>query len=279
MTLDSTHPVIGRCVPGESPGAAAIPEMVFPRRAILAHRADGARSRWCGWGSWGGPGRGRVQICHKGAPGRDRPRRKARNTNDSSRALRPDPGLCGRFGQPAPLQVRGEGVSGRFLNVIWIETAAAREEGSRGPAGDHGGRPGDRTGPVTAPSVPLGRRPDPRDRRPSGCPRGGLRDRAAGAGRPDVRFALERTATPAALSRAKCTSQRGRGRPRPPRQGRHPPQPGRGRRRGLRRCSSGRTGTSSAAPDAGCSPPGCRRRRGRPRRRRRGSRAAWWSRR
>ena len=102
MTLDSTHPVIGRCVPGESPGAAAIPEMVFPRRAILAHRADGARSRWCGWGSWGGPGRGRVQICHKGAPGRDRPRTKAQNINDSSRAPRFDPGLCNRFGQRSP---------------------------------------------------------------------------------------------------------------------------------------------------------------------------------
>ena len=108
---------------------------------------------WCWWDSWDDPGRGCVQICHKGAPRRYRLRRKARNINNSSRALRLDPGLCGRFGQPAPLQARGEGVSGRFLNVIWIETAAAREEGSRGPAGDHGGRPGDRTGPVTAPSV------------------------------------------------------------------------------------------------------------------------------
>ena len=34
--------IIGRRAPGESPGAAAIPEMVFPRRAILAHRAGGA---------------------------------------------------------------------------------------------------------------------------------------------------------------------------------------------------------------------------------------------
>ncbi|ALC98894.1 hypothetical protein AM609_04225 [Actinomyces sp. oral taxon 414] len=58
-------------------------------------------SVWCWWGSCGDPGWGRVQICHKGAPRRDRPRRKARNINDSSRALRLDRGLCGRFGQTA----------------------------------------------------------------------------------------------------------------------------------------------------------------------------------
>ena len=52
-----------------------------------------------GWGSCGDPGRGCVQICHKGAPRRDRSRRKARNINVSSRALRLDSGLCGRFGQ------------------------------------------------------------------------------------------------------------------------------------------------------------------------------------
>ena len=40
-----------------------------------------------------------VQICCKGAPGRDRRREEARNTNDSPRALRRDPGLCNRFGQ------------------------------------------------------------------------------------------------------------------------------------------------------------------------------------
>ena len=58
--------------------------------------------RWGGWGSCGGPGRGRVQICHKGAPDWDRPRMKARNINDSPSALRRDQSLCGRFGQPAP---------------------------------------------------------------------------------------------------------------------------------------------------------------------------------
>ena len=66
---------------------------------------------WCWWDSWGGPGWGRVQICHKGPPGRDRPRRKARNINDSSRAPRPDRGLCGRFGQPAPPQTSGRGAT------------------------------------------------------------------------------------------------------------------------------------------------------------------------
>ena len=93
----------------------------FSRAAgLIPPRARFRSARWDVWGSWDESGRGRVQICHKGAPRRDRPRRKARNTNDSSRALRLDPGLCGRFGQPAPLQARGEGVSGRFLNVIWI---------------------------------------------------------------------------------------------------------------------------------------------------------------
>ena len=56
--------------------------------------------------SWGVPGRGRVRICCKicckGAPGRDRPREEARNINVSLRVLRPDSGLCNRFGQPAP---------------------------------------------------------------------------------------------------------------------------------------------------------------------------------
>ena len=59
----------------------------------------GERSGWCGWGSWGSPGRGRVRICCKGAPGRDRRREEARNINDSPPAPRLDPGLCNRFGQ------------------------------------------------------------------------------------------------------------------------------------------------------------------------------------
>ena len=59
------------------------------------------RPGWCGWGFWGDPGRERVQICHKGAPDRERRREEARNINDSPPALRHDRGLRGRFGQPA----------------------------------------------------------------------------------------------------------------------------------------------------------------------------------
>ena len=57
---------------------------------------------WCWWGSWGDPGRRRVRICCKGAPGRGRRREEARNINVSLPAFRPDPGLCNRFGQTAP---------------------------------------------------------------------------------------------------------------------------------------------------------------------------------
>ena len=63
---------------------------------------NGRAQRRCAWGSWGGPGRGRVQICCKGVPGREKRRMKARNINGSSREPRLDPGLCNRFGQTAP---------------------------------------------------------------------------------------------------------------------------------------------------------------------------------
>ena len=61
-----------------------------------------AGAGWCGWGSWDDPGRGRVRICCKGAPGRDRRREEARNINVSLPAFRRDRGLCNRFGQTAP---------------------------------------------------------------------------------------------------------------------------------------------------------------------------------
>ena len=75
------------------------------RRRAGGDRRSGAErtgAGWYVWGSWGGPGRGRVQICHKDAPDRDRPRTKARNINDSLSAFRRDQSLCSRFGQPAP---------------------------------------------------------------------------------------------------------------------------------------------------------------------------------
>ena len=97
---------------------------------------------WCWWGSCGDPGRERVQICHKGAPRRYRPRRKARNINDSSRTLRLDPGLCGRFGQPAAADRPGRAVTGRATagTGLW--------EGRPRPGDDHNGHPGERTGPT-----------------------------------------------------------------------------------------------------------------------------------
>ena len=62
------------------------------------HHAEGLTRN----GAGGAPGTvlrwGRVQICCKGAPGRDRSREETRNTNVSSRTLRHDPGLCNRFG-------------------------------------------------------------------------------------------------------------------------------------------------------------------------------------
>ena len=79
-----------------------------------------AGMRWDAWGSWDGPERGRVRICCKGAPRRERRREEARNINVLLRAFRLDPGLCNRFGQPAPSWPR---------------------EGRHGPAGDHDGRP------------------------------------------------------------------------------------------------------------------------------------------
>ena len=96
---------------------------------------------WCWWGSCGDPGRERVQICHKGAPGRDRPRRKARNINDSSRALRLDPGLCGRFGQSAAADRPGRAVTGQATagTGLW--------EGHHRPDDDHDGHPGSERGP------------------------------------------------------------------------------------------------------------------------------------
>ena len=86
-------------------------------------RRGGMPARWCGWGSWDDSGRAVVQICCKGAPGRDGPRMKVRNINDSL------PVAPARSG---PLQ------------QIWTNGAAAGlSEGCRGPDGDLAGRVAD----------------------------------------------------------------------------------------------------------------------------------------
>ena len=108
-------------------------ECVFgARRPMGGDRRGGVGgmdAEWCAWGSWDGPERGRVQICHKGAPRRNRRREEARNINDSLPALRVDRGLCGRFGQTSPRAPRG----------------------AHGPGGGRGGRPDRPGGPTGAP--------------------------------------------------------------------------------------------------------------------------------
>ena len=117
---------------------------------------------WCWWDSCGDPGRERVQICHKGGPGRDRPRRKARNINDSSRAPRPGRGLCGRFGQPAPLGRPGRALAGRAAAAAGAPTTAVTT--STTPSGPREHRFGKE--PATQPG-PRGPRPSPG---PAGTP-------------------------------------------------------------------------------------------------------------
>ena len=99
-------------------------------------------SVWGGWGSCGESGRGCVQICRKGAPRRDRRRTEARNINASSRALRLDTGLCGRFGQTAPPRAPG--------GASWAGAPA-------GPTGSSRRAPVPRVSRV--PRVPRGCRP------------------------------------------------------------------------------------------------------------------------
>ena len=125
-------------------------------------------SAWGGWGSCGESGRGRVQICHKGVPRRDRPRRKARNINDSSRALRLDPGLCGRFGQSAGADRPGRASAGRTAGPAPERTIPPDPSTSPGPRERRPGQdPGTRTGPRgSRPSrVPPGRSDPSRTRR------------------------------------------------------------------------------------------------------------------
>ena len=102
-----------------------------------------------------------VQICHKGAPGRDQWRAEARNINVSSRVFRLDPGLCGRFGQLAPPRALWGGrlpASARSMTSTPARTPARRA------VADRASTPFDRAGPARAPPRTPRRRPDPRDR-------------------------------------------------------------------------------------------------------------------
>ena len=101
----SSNSCAGPCGPVRSGNMAprgdrSAPEGLPPPSSGLA--AAGAPARWCAWDSWGGPGRGLVQICCKGVLRPDRPGVEPRNINDSPPAPRRDGGLCNRFGQPAP---------------------------------------------------------------------------------------------------------------------------------------------------------------------------------
>ena len=151
-------------------------------------------SAWGGWGSCGESGRGRVQICHKGVPRRDRPRRKARNINDSSRALRLDRGLCGRFGQSAGADRPGRASAGRTAGPAPERTIPPGPLTPPGPRERRPGQdPGARTGPRgSRPSrVPPGR-PDPTRSRKNGS----RKSDGPGAGEPAAEHALPADPTP-----------------------------------------------------------------------------------
>ena len=134
-------------------------------------------SEWCCWDSWDDPERGRVQICHKGAPRRDRPRMKPRNINDSLPAFRLDPGLCGRFGQLATPRAPWGGRSPASA-VHDVGTGAdTRAEGGRRPGGcpvrPRRPRPSASADPAQAPQSarsPLNPRERTSSRRSRGLP-------------------------------------------------------------------------------------------------------------
>ena len=64
-------------------------------------------------GLLGRSGAGRVRICCKDVPRRDRRRAEARNINDYPPAPWWDSGLCNRFGQPTPPRAPGRGAASR----------------------------------------------------------------------------------------------------------------------------------------------------------------------
>ena len=108
----SRHRSAGR-VPRRGGGSRG----TLPRRVVFTYCEGGVRSRWGAWDSWDESGRGRVQICHKGAPGWDQPREEARNINDSPPVPRRDPGLCGRFGQLAA-RIPWEGLLAQLREAV-----------------------------------------------------------------------------------------------------------------------------------------------------------------
>ena len=116
--------------------------------------------QWCWWDSCGDPGRGRVQICHKGAPGRDRPRMKPRNINDSLPAFRLGRGLCGRFGQSAGEDRPGRVSAGRAAGGAVAPTTAVTT--STTPSGPWEHRPGRTPAPGPVPGCLARTRAPPR---------------------------------------------------------------------------------------------------------------------
>ena len=172
---------------------------------------NGRARRRCAWGSWGGPRRGRVQICCKGVPGREKRRMKARNINGSSREPRLDPGLCNRFGQTAPPRTPARTAAAAITPTPGqVRPAPSASDGSA-PSRGEGGKAALRgEGPAAAGSG-AGRRPAPALRMgfvppPSGqggiCPApahaDGVSTAAGPPGRPAARCARRRSMTASA---------------------------------------------------------------------------------
>ena len=143
----------GRAPERSSRGAIPRPcSAAAARGGPAPHRRTGTLRRMGRMGSGlGGPGRGRVQICHKGVSRRDRPRAEARNINDSLSALRRDGGLCNRFGQTAPPRVPGRSAADRAA-LSWSASARSRPA-RRGMRRHHRiNSPGRRTTRTTTPT-------------------------------------------------------------------------------------------------------------------------------
>ena len=155
----------GRAPERSSRGAIPRPcSAAAARGGPAPHRRTGILRRMGRMGSGlGGPGRGRVRICHKGVSRRDRPRAEARNINDSLSALRRDGGLCNRFGQTAPPRAPGG-----------APRVGLRSRGAppRGRARRDAGRGG-----TIESTPPGGRRRGPRRRPRTGTPPASRRER------------------------------------------------------------------------------------------------------